>query len=182
PPCSTMYTVVRFSRRLIEAMSCAPDSTLERCGSLAALSGSKLAASSASLKRPCSRSTTRARMRSANSALTRAADMPASPRPAMARMLRCLSSWRFSAWVGLSATAAPATNTEHTRHTRTATVRVRRVDSLLATGEPPLDVGLHHEMIDQRCTEVGEQNRQHHALGESRVDHPDQHYHHADQR
>ncbi len=129
PPCTRW----RSSRRLIEAMSCSAGRAWDSSGSLAALSGSKLAASWASLKAPLSRSTTRARMRSANSAFTSLADMPASPRPAMARMLRCLSSWRFSAWVGLSATAAPATNTEQTRHTSTATVRVRTVDSLLAT-------------------------------------------------
>src|SRR5690606_29954304 len=36
-------------------------------------------------------------------------------------------------------------------------------------------------MINQRSTEVGKQDRQHHALGERRVDHADEHHHDADQ-
>ena len=35
---------------------------------------------------------------------------------------------------------------------------------------------LHHEVIDQRREQVGEQDRQHDALRERRVDHADQHH------
>src|SRR5690606_16852540 len=47
--------------------------------------------------------------------------------------------------------------------------------------QPPLDVRLDYKMINQRCAEVGEQDRQHHALGERRVDHADEHHHDTDQ-
>src|SRR3990167_111542 len=79
--------------------------------------------------------------------------------------------------------AAPATNTEHTRQTNRATTKVRTVDSfcLDIACQPPLDIGLNDKVVDQRCKQVGEQDRQHHAFREGWVDHTDHHHHHADQ-
>ena len=39
--------------------------------------------------------------------------------------------------------------------------------------DPPLDVGLHHYVIDERC-KVPKQNGEHHPFRESRVHHPNE--------
>src|SRR5690606_10462563 len=132
---------------------------------------------------PVSKSTRRALMRSSNICLTCALERLASPNPAIARILRCLSSKRFSICVGRKATAAPATNTEHTKHTNKATVSVRAVDSLgldIAC-QPPLDIGLNNKVVNQWCAQVSKQNSQHHAFWERWVNHADQHHHHTNQ-
>ena len=49
------------------------------------------------------------------------------------------------------------------------------------TGKPPLHVGTHDRPVEQGGKQVGKQDRQHHALGKRRVNHPDQDAHHADQ-
>src|SRR5690554_1276863 len=165
-------------------MSSELDRFLDIDASFAAAAGSKLSATNLSLKRPVSSSTRRATIRSSKSALTSAPVMDGSPTPAIARMLRCLSNRAFSAWIGRSATAAPDTSTEHTRHTSNATSKVRAVDSFLLdmACQPPLDVGLDDKVIDQRRTQVGKQDCQHHSLRESRVYDSNQHYHDANQR
>src|SRR5690554_636246 len=101
--------------------------------------------------------------------------------PAAARILRLRSRVLFASWAGFSTTAAVETTTEQTIQMANATSRVFPMPSFLDTGEPPFDVGLDHEVIHQRCEQVGEENGQHDALGEGRVHDPDQHTHHANQ-
>ena len=119
--------MVKRSRRLISAMSSSPSRASESLGSRAALSGSK----AGHRGRRCIRRSAdrpRALMRPAKRSLTSREDISASPRPAIERMLRCLSSRRFSTCTGFSDTAAPATKTELTRLTASATISVRLVD------------------------------------------------------
>src|SRR6056297_2366937 len=90
--------------------------------------------------------------------------LPSSSMPAACRMLRLRSRSRLASCAGFSRTAAVETTTEQTIHSEKATVMIFLMLSLLDTGNPPLDVGLDHEMIHERCKQVGEQDRQHHPL------------------
>src|SRR5690554_5147040 len=103
--------------------------------------------------------------------------------PAADRMLLLRSSSLLATCMGLRITAAADTTTEQTTHSRTVTSIVLRIVSLLAdiTLHPPLDIGLHNKVVNQRREKVGKQNRQHHAFREGRVGDTDQHYHHTDQ-
>src|SRR5512139_2278968 len=90
---------------------------------------------------------------------------PSCSMPAAARILRLRSSALFLSCAGCSSTTALDTMTEQTMHSANATISVLRMLSLPGTGKPPPDISLHHEMIDQRSEQVGEQNREHDAFG-----------------
>ena len=63
--------------------------------------------------------------------------------------------------MGLSETDSDDTTIEQTKHKKTAIIKVfaKLSFSTLATGESPLDVGLHHKVIEQWGEQVAEQNR-----------------------
>ncbi len=63
-------------------------------------------------------------------------------------------------------TAATETRIEQTRQRAKATIRTFRLLSLDMT-QPPFDVGLEHQLVDQRGKNVGKQNRQHHPSGKA---------------
>src|SRR5690554_5655717 len=141
--------------------------------------GSSTPTAAGSTKSPVSRSTRRTSKR-ANTSSICSAEAPGSSMPAAARML-VLMSW-FRIWAGRSTTAAVETTTEKKILSTRATIRVLETLSLaLATCKPPFDVGLDHIMIHQRREQVSEQDGQHDAFGERRVDHADQHRHHTHQ-
>src|SRR5690554_2784880 len=82
-------------------------------------------------------------------------------------------------WVGFSRTAALATIMEQTKQSARATTTVPKTLSLrkLDTGQPPLDIRLHDQMVDVRSEQVGKQDCEHHALRVCGVNHPNQHDH-----
>src|SRR5690554_3759656 len=108
--------------------------------------------------------------------------MPGSSMPAADRILLLISRFWFWICAGRSMTAAVDTTTEKNTLRTRATNRVLATVSLaLATGKPPFDIGLNHVVIHQRCEQVGEQNGQHNAFREGRVNHTDQYGHHTHQ-
>src|SRR5210317_2229486 len=84
--------------------------------------------------------------------------------------------------------AALETIIEQTRLRPMATISVlemlSRSNSFLSdiAFQPPIDVGLHYEVVDYRSKHIGEQDGQHDALREGRVDDAYQPGHEADQQ
>ena len=171
-------------RRFIPAGSCDASSTVLICGSFSA-SAWLYFAGSLSISSPVFKSTSRAVIRSANTSATSSFVMPSCISPATARMLRCLSSVRCSCCSGFSPTADPATTMEQTRHSTSTTSSVLLMLSLFltsATRLPPLNVGAHDQIVEQRRKQVGKQNGQHHPFRIGRVDHANQYTHHPNER
>src|SRR5690606_18521522 len=81
-------------------------------------------------------------------------------RPAACRMLRLRSSSWLAVCIGFSSTAALEMNTEHSAHRISATRIVYETELTLddMTGNPPLDIGFHHKIVDQRCKQIAKQN------------------------
>src|SRR5690554_1065809 len=175
-----------LGRRLMPALSSEDGMLVDIAGSEAALYmsyfiGSSTPTAEGSTKSPVSRSTRRTSKRSKVSSICSALE-PDSSMPAAERMLVLISRFWFLICAGRSMTAAVETTTEKKILSTSATIRVLETVSLaLATSKPPFDVGLNHIMIHQRCEQVGEQNRQHDAFRECRVDDTNQHGHDADQ-
>src|SRR5690606_31262578 len=175
-----------LGRRLMPALSSEDGMLVDIAGSEAALYmsyfiGSSTPTAEGSTKSPVSRSTRRTSKRSKVSSICSALE-PDSSMPAAERMLVLISRFWFLICAGRSMTAAVETTTEKKILSTSATIRVLETVSLaLATSKPPFDVGLNHIMIHQRCEQVGEQNRQHDAFRECRVNHADQHSHDSDQ-
>src|SRR5690554_2076415 len=143
--------------------------------------GSSTPTSDGSTKSPESRSTRRTSKRAKDSSICSAV-APDSSMPAAARMLVLMSRFWFLICAGRSMTAAVETTTEKKILSTSATIRVLETVSLpLATSKPPFDVGLNHVVVHQRREQVSEQDGQHDAFREGRVDYPDQHGHHAHQ-
>src|SRR5210317_1506978 len=120
-----------------------------------------------------------------NSVLTSA---PGSMMPATSRMI----CWRYNSSLrcctGFSTMAALDTMTEHTRLRPIATSSVlemlSRSNSFLSdiAFQPPIYVGLHYEVVNYRCEYIGEQDGEHDALRERRIDDAYQPGHEADQQ
>src|SRR3989338_5756302 len=99
-------------------------------------------------------------------------------------MLRWVSSNLLAAWSGRSNTTEPATNSAETTQSTKATRKTRPIVSFFCAlfcelpcnwSEamaccPPLDIGLHDVIVDDRRAHVAEQDREHHPLRVSRVD------------
>src|SRR5690554_5299901 len=175
-----------FGRRLIPALSSDAGMLVDIAGSEAALymsyfMGSSTPTAEGSTKSPVSRSTRRTSKRSKVCSICSAL-APCSSMPAAARMLVLMSRFWFWICAGRSITAAVETTTENTILSTSATIRVLETVSLaLATSKPPFDVGLNHVVVHQRREQVSEQDGQHDAFREGRIDYPDQHGHHAHQ-
>src|SRR5690606_16774717 len=108
------------------------------------------------------------------------------------------ASWLASC-SGRRPTAAEATTIEHDRHTARAMKTVffgwslgrARMDASGPLADfcsgadmaalPPSDVHLDYHIVDEWRKQVGEQNRQHDAFREGRIDGTDQHGHETDQ-
>src|SRR5690554_1506950 len=128
----------------------------------------------ASVYSPVFKSTTRVTTRSLNTSSTLRVG---SSSPTVERMLRLKSSSWLAICAGRKSTAAPDTSTEQTKHNNKVTVMVFLTVSLLATCQPPLNIRLDHPVVNQRCKQVGKQNRQHHPLRERRIYHSNDDHH-----
>src|SRR5690554_4940157 len=171
--------------RLMLAPSTSPGRTRDMAGSLAAFSMSKVDTSNASLSLPSSR---RIRRDSTFWRKASAALWPGLEMPATSMMLRIRSASWLAACSGRRPTAAEATTTEQTRHTATAMKIVflplslgrARMDASGPPADfcsgadmaalPPSDVHLDDHVVDQWCEKVREQDREHDAFRECRVD------------
>src|SRR5690625_7175835 len=96
-------------------------------------------------------------------------------------MLRLKSSSWLAICAGRRITAAPDTSTEHTRHNNRVTVMVFLTVSL-ATCQPPLNLRLHNTVVNQRCKQVGKQDRQPHSRGKRRIYYSNNAHHNTNQR
>src|SRR5210317_1016368 len=114
---------------------------------------------------------------------------PGSHSPATSSTMRCRNSLWLASCSGRSTIAAADTSTEHTRLTPMATNSVLPMLSLEKPGffssgialHPASDVGTNNEVVNERRENVAQQDRQHDAFRERRVDNPDHPREDADQ-
>src|SRR5690606_18446845 len=107
--------------------------------------------------------------------------MEASNRPAAARMFLLRSVTTLASWKGFRMTAALEMKMEQTTHRISAILMVPVTESLDAIAQcPPFDIRAYHHVVNQRRTQIGEQDGQHHALRIGRVGYPDHDDHEAD--
>src|SRR6056297_3093696 len=176
------------------AMSSPAGISTDIAGSLAASIMSYSAGSISSWYSPVARSTMWVSTIPKRSSMS----ITGSSRPATRSTFFFMFRASFCSCIGFRITAVAETSTEQTSDRLTATMStflmLSRLNPLRAPRpaswalrssdtafQPPLDVGLHHEIVDDRREYVAEQDGQHDPFRIGRVDHPDQRRQHADE-